>query len=58
MACACVFCMCDKISDYLSLNGEKDSSLTRQYPDTAFGDSSPTDLKTVPRHFCSKSNDL
>ena len=29
----------------------RDSSPIRQFPDTAFGESSPTDLKTVPLHF-------
>ena len=33
------------------LNWEQDSSLTRQFTDTIFEDSSPTDLKTVHRHF-------
>ena len=31
--------------------GEQDSSPTRQFTDTFFEDSSPTDLKTVHRHF-------
>ena len=31
--------------------GEQDSSPTRQFTDTDFGDSSPTKLKTVHRHF-------
>ena len=30
---------------------EQDSSLTRQFTDTDFGASSPTELKTVHRHF-------
>ena len=32
-------------------HGEQDSSPTRQFTDTGFEDSSPTDLKTVHRHF-------
>ena len=32
-------------------HGNRDSSPTRQFPDMVFGDSSPTDLKTVLRHF-------
>ena len=31
--------------------GEQDSSPTRQFTDTVFEDSSPTELKTVHRHF-------
>ena len=34
-----------------SILGEQDSSPTRQFTDTIFEDSSPTDLKTVHRHF-------
>ena len=33
------------------LQWEQDSSPTRQFTDTVFGDSSPTELKTVHRHF-------
>ena len=46
------------IGSYMAYSGalsylerEQESAPTRQFPDTAFGDSSPTDLKTVPRHF-------
>ena len=36
---------------YRPYDREQDSSPTRQFTDTFFEDSSPTDLKTVHRHF-------
>ena len=41
----------EEIAWCIVAKGEQDSSPTRQFTDTIFEDSSPTDLKTVHRHF-------
>ena len=40
-----------KLHHYGIRGGEQDSSPTRQFTDTVFEDSSPTEMKTVHRHF-------
>ena len=45
------FCFDIQFRDQKCNIWEQDSSPTRQFTDTVFEDSSPTDLKTVHRHF-------
>ena len=54
MIMSAVFFLSSEAISYVKASNwvwEQDSSPTRQFTDTDFEDSSPTDLKTVHRHF-------